>query len=217
MAGPSCSWQARFTLAVALPTPPVFAQASGGKAASGASRERLVVIVDPALFGAANAAFQEDLKRRFAADKKRGRKLLVVEAGDPKVLAGTILGLTAGGAAMPQGIIELGCIPSPDKSSQAFVEVYHYPLGAIARDHLESPEYSFKFASTSAHVGDGTLPGHDRHARRRASPAGRNPVASGDERESVPAARDSQPNSPSGLPGTEGAPDRPGDPAGRGV
>jgi len=128
---------------------PAFAQAPGGKTATVASRERLVVIVDPALFGPAAPAFQDELKRRFAADKT-GPNLVVIEAGEPKAVAGKILSLTADGAELPRGFIQLHYIASPEKTPQTYLEVCHYPFGAIARGHLQSPEYTFKFASSSA-------------------------------------------------------------------
>ncbi|MBP7936609.1 MAG: amidohydrolase family protein [Phycisphaerae bacterium] len=133
-------------LAIALSA---FGQASGGRSASAGSRDRFVIIVDPAAFGPAAQVFQEELKRRFAADKN-APELVLVEGAESKVLAAKVLAVRADGGTLPQGLLDVRSSATPDKPSQAFIEAYHYPFGAIARDHLESPEYSFKFASWSA-------------------------------------------------------------------
>lgn len=130
-------------------TLPARAQTSAGRPTASGNRERLVVIADSALFGPADPAFQDELKRRFAADRN-GPDLLLVESGEPKALADKILALTGDGAALPHGFVHLLLDAAPERTSQAFVEVHHYPFGALARDHLESPEYTFKFASSSA-------------------------------------------------------------------
>jgi len=52
------------------------------------------------------------------------------------------------------GVIEIGCVPTLKTSShatpQVAIEVYHDAFPALAGEHLDSPEYSFKFASDSA-------------------------------------------------------------------
>ena len=47
-------------------------------------------------------------------------------------------------------IIDLAVLEETEPGNSILIDVYHYPFGKIASEHVNSPEYCFKFASDSA-------------------------------------------------------------------
>ena len=90
-------------------------------------------------------------------DEKAGPlEFLEVSGKNDNELAQNILSLPSEKLQNIGGIIRLNFQISlkenASESPHAVLEVYHYPLPPLTEKHIESPEYSFKFGSDSAHL-----------------------------------------------------------------
>jgi N-acyl-D-amino-acid deacylase len=108
-----------------------------------------IVVYDSGQMKGQGAAFREALENLFSADEA-GLELAVMDGVESKSLAEQILSLPAEKRENLGGIIEMHFEGADENVTQATIEVYHYPFPPIAREHVQSPEYSLKFGSDSA-------------------------------------------------------------------
>jgi N-acyl-D-amino-acid deacylase len=92
---------------------------------------------------------KRELKLCFTAEQS-GSHLLLFESLEPGALADRILSLPSSQSKKLRGIMEIRLEAALESAASALIEVYHYPFGAIAEEHIRSPQYSFKFGSDSA-------------------------------------------------------------------
>lgn len=99
------------------------------------------------------AELKKNLEDHFSEQKEQASlEMIWVEASDPEDAAKKILALTQDQKDKIGGIIQIdfeNASTNKNKNSVS-IEVYHYPFPPIAEEHIESPEYSFKFGSDSA-------------------------------------------------------------------
>lgn len=95
------------------------------------------------------SALKGELENLFSADKE-GLEMVAIDGVEPKTVAEQVLSLPSEKLDSLGGVIELRFEQKQGNQVRAAIEVYHYPFGSIAQEHVESPEYSFKFGSDSA-------------------------------------------------------------------
>ena len=104
---------------------------------------------------AENARLLKDTVERLFAAGENVPVCYFASAAEPDAIAKEILALPPEKLKSLGGIVEI-CFEDTRPASETngaprfLIEVYHYPFGQIAREHIESPEYSFKFGSDSA-------------------------------------------------------------------
>ncbi|MFH1746912.1 MAG: amidohydrolase family protein [Planctomycetota bacterium] len=77
-------------------------------------------------------------------------EFILLDTSDPAKLARDMRAFPAKEFSWLSGIIELQLQTGGSQPAGGAIEVYHYPFESIAREHIQSPEYTFKFASDSA-------------------------------------------------------------------
>lgn len=116
-----------------------------------AKGKTLFVAVD----AAAGEGFAERLgaalQSRIADDEgAKDTEVRAFSTSGPDYTAETMLGIPTDARRDIGALVELRFAPAAEGRPAAVAEVYHYAFGAIAKEHVRSPEYSFKFASDSA-------------------------------------------------------------------
>ncbi len=108
-----------------------------------------IVISDSALLAETTSALEKELENLFSTDKA-GLEMVAIDGLESKALAEQILSLPAEKLESLGGIIEISFEEAQGNVTRAVIEVYHYSFAPIAKEHVKSPEYSFKFGSDSA-------------------------------------------------------------------
>ena len=108
-----------------------------------------IVISDSARLAETTSALKKELENLFSADKA-GLEMVAIDGLESKALAEQILSLPAEKLESLGGVIEIRFEEAQGSVTRAAIEVYHYPFLPIAKEHVRSPEYSFKFGSDSA-------------------------------------------------------------------
>jgi len=88
-----------------------------------------------------------------AFKEKEELECMVIDSADPAAIAKQITSLDPLKLKNLGGYISIRFVAPTESSSNGALpalEVYHYPFPPIAKEHIESPEYSFKFGSDSA-------------------------------------------------------------------
>ncbi len=108
-----------------------------------------IVVSDSVRLVETTSALKKELENLFSADKA-GLEMVAIDGLESKALAEQILSLPAEKLESLGGIIEIRFEEAQGNVKRAAIEVYHYPFPPIAKQHVKSPEYSFKFGSDSA-------------------------------------------------------------------
>lgn len=111
--------------------------------------ELYIVAFDSSQLSEKGAPLRKALEKHFS-DTAEGTELRIFDTVAPELLAEEVLSLASPELARLGGVIALQVEKARGRSERATLEVYHYPFGAIAEEHIQSPEYSFKFGSDSA-------------------------------------------------------------------
>jgi N-acyl-D-amino-acid deacylase len=90
--------------------------------------------------------FSENTMDKSTLQNALGQDFILVDKISDRATAEKIVNLPGEHLEQLAGIIEI----APAQEASARLEVYHYPFGSIAEEHVQSPEYTFKFASDSA-------------------------------------------------------------------
>ncbi len=111
--------------------------------------EILVIVLEPDGSSREQAALRDAFK---AAAEKQGASdnLWIVETDSLKSTADRLQEWPAQTRERIGAILMVKVPREPVSTARASAAVFHYPFGEIAREHVSSPEYSFKFASDSA-------------------------------------------------------------------
>lgn len=111
--------------------------------------EVFLMISDPAQQPQTTSILKEEMENFFESEQGL-LKLVSIDGLDQKAVAKQILALPAEHLERLGGSVEIEFEEAQEHPSRAVIEVYHYPFGSIAEEHVKSPEYSFKFGSDSA-------------------------------------------------------------------
>jgi len=109
----------------------------------------LVVAVDDSVGEAVTGELGAALQRHLSAARP-DLEARVFSTNSAESTAETLLGMPAANRKEIGVLVEIRSVAVGSDQSNAVAEVYHYPFGSIAREHVRSPEYSFKFGSDSA-------------------------------------------------------------------
>jgi len=101
------------------------------------------------------SSLETKLSHQFSMNKEKDGLEMVVPALDerdsnPAILAKKVLELEGNIGAVCHIRFEKTAGPASEKTPSCVIEVYHYPFPPIAKEHIDSPEYTFKFGSDSA-------------------------------------------------------------------